>query len=198
MSTGHYGLSLASDNFNNIFLRRSDGVVFFRINAGGAQSLTFDSASGVLSISGAIIGGNAIFSGALSADAVNAVNTVNIAGNAVTVPVHAVSTSIVVTPSNAAWIELQTAYVDPQGGAVSVVASVAISNGTDLSAFSYGAIRVIDPAGNEIGLAAGGGGACVCARSTLAGTYTLQGRRLASVYNAGFYYRSLLLIGSKR
>lgn len=49
---GHYGLSLSDANFNNIFLRRSDGVVFFRINDGGANSLTFDSASGVLNIRG--------------------------------------------------------------------------------------------------------------------------------------------------
>lgn len=49
---GHYGLSLSDANFNNIFLRRSDGVVFFRINDGGANSLTFDSASGVLNIKG--------------------------------------------------------------------------------------------------------------------------------------------------
>jgi hypothetical protein len=52
--TGHYGLSLSHVDFNNIFLRRSDGVVFFRINDGGTNSLTFDSSSGILSISGTV------------------------------------------------------------------------------------------------------------------------------------------------
>lgn len=188
------------------------GLLLGRYDASNPAStyFQFDVANGAIYANGfSIVGGNAsfggslsaatgTFSGSLTADAVNAVNTINIAGNSVTVPVHAVSSGVVVSPSNVAWIDLQTAYVDPQGGAVSVVASAAISNGTDLSSFSYGAIRVLDPNGNEIGLVAGAGGACVCARSTLAGTYKLQGRRLASVYNAGFYYRSLLLIGSKR
>ena len=49
---GHYGLSLSGSDFNNIFIRRNDGVVFFRVNNGGANSLTFDSASGVLNIQG--------------------------------------------------------------------------------------------------------------------------------------------------
>lgn len=51
--TGHYGLSLAEDNFANIFLRRSDGVVFFRINETGTNRITFDSESGNLNIKSA-------------------------------------------------------------------------------------------------------------------------------------------------
>ena len=49
---GHYGLSLSGSDFNNIFLRRHDGVTFFRVNDGGANSMTFDSASGQLSVTG--------------------------------------------------------------------------------------------------------------------------------------------------
>ena len=53
--TGHTGLSLSGANFNNIFLRReSDGVLFFRINENGTNSLTFDSLSGVLAVTGTI------------------------------------------------------------------------------------------------------------------------------------------------
>lgn len=52
---GHNGLSLSSGDFNNIFLRReSDSVVFFRVNSGGANSMTFDSSSGVLNIAGTV------------------------------------------------------------------------------------------------------------------------------------------------
>ncbi len=43
---GHYGLSLSATNFNNIFLRRSDGHVFFRVNAGGASSIDYSSEPG--------------------------------------------------------------------------------------------------------------------------------------------------------
>jgi hypothetical protein len=52
---GHHGISLSPNNFSNIFLRRaSDGVYFFRVNEGGANSLTFDSSSGVLNVTGTI------------------------------------------------------------------------------------------------------------------------------------------------
>lgn len=51
---GHYGLSLSDTNFNNIFIRRSDGVVFFRVNEGGTNYMTFDSASGQLNFAGNI------------------------------------------------------------------------------------------------------------------------------------------------
>lgn len=50
--TGHYGLSLSANNFNDIFLTRSDGVRFFRVNEGGANSITFDSSSGALNVTG--------------------------------------------------------------------------------------------------------------------------------------------------
>jgi hypothetical protein len=52
--TGHYGLSLSGTDFNNIFLRRADGIVFFRVNSGGSSSLEFDSASGVLTMKGTL------------------------------------------------------------------------------------------------------------------------------------------------
>ncbi len=57
VSAGHYGLSLSSSDFNNIFIKRSDGVVFFRVNEGGTNSLSFDSSSGQLLIRGQINGG---------------------------------------------------------------------------------------------------------------------------------------------
>ena len=72
--SGHHGISLSPNEFNNIFLRReSDGVYFFRVNSGGTNSLTFDSSSGVLSITGTVnasagtIGGWTIGSTTISA-----------------------------------------------------------------------------------------------------------------------------------
>lgn len=52
--TGHYGISLSPTDFNNIFLRRSDGVYFFRVGVGGANSISWDSSSGVLSVVGSV------------------------------------------------------------------------------------------------------------------------------------------------
>ena len=52
--TGHYGISLSSGDFNNIFLRRSDGVYFFRVGYGGANSISWDSSSGILNVAGSI------------------------------------------------------------------------------------------------------------------------------------------------
>ena len=54
---GHYGLSLSSTDYDNIFLRRNDGVAFFRLSgAGGAgHTLGWDSSSGVLAVGGDVI-----------------------------------------------------------------------------------------------------------------------------------------------
>jgi hypothetical protein len=52
--SGHYGLSLSGTDFNNIFLRRSDGTVFFRVNDGGASSLTYNSIENVVRIKGVL------------------------------------------------------------------------------------------------------------------------------------------------
>ena len=56
---GHYGISLSSSDFNNIFLRRSDGVYFFRVGAGLSNSIQFDSSSGLV-IAGTITGASRI------------------------------------------------------------------------------------------------------------------------------------------
>jgi hypothetical protein len=39
---GHFGLSLSTGNFDNIFLKRYDGAVFFRLNTGSGHYLTFE------------------------------------------------------------------------------------------------------------------------------------------------------------
>lgn len=54
VSAGHYGVSLDSANYNDVFLRRSDGVRLFRVNGLGDNSISFDSSSGGLNIDGNI------------------------------------------------------------------------------------------------------------------------------------------------
>lgn len=59
--SGHTGISLTGTDYKNIFFRRdSDGVIFFRINEGGATSLTYDSSSGALVITGGTISAGTI------------------------------------------------------------------------------------------------------------------------------------------
>lgn len=67
-SAGHHGITLDNTNFDNIFLRRSDGVKFFRLSqAGGAgHSLTWDSSSGVLAVGGDIVATGNIKTSAVS------------------------------------------------------------------------------------------------------------------------------------
>ena len=60
--SGHYGISLASGDFNNIFIRRSDGVYFFRCGLGTANSIDFNTQSG-LNIVGSITGASTVLIG---------------------------------------------------------------------------------------------------------------------------------------
>ena len=62
VGAGHYGISLASGDFNNIFLRRSDGVYFFRCGLGTANSIDFNSVTG-LNIVGSITGASTVLIG---------------------------------------------------------------------------------------------------------------------------------------
>ncbi len=51
----HNGISLSGDNYNNCFIRRdSDGAVFFNINPGSGNALSYNSVSGILSVRGDI------------------------------------------------------------------------------------------------------------------------------------------------
>lgn len=45
---GHYGLSLSGSNFDNIFLKRNDGAIFFRVDTGTGHYIRFD--NGTLNI----------------------------------------------------------------------------------------------------------------------------------------------------
>ncbi len=70
VQAGHYGLSLSHTDFNNIFIRRNDGVVYFRVNWTGSQGLAYDSSSNVFTVNGDIIGtGNIKLENATSARA---------------------------------------------------------------------------------------------------------------------------------
>jgi len=55
-TSAYNGLTLSETNYNNIFARRaSDGAILFRLNSGGARSLTYDSSTGAISLRGEIV-----------------------------------------------------------------------------------------------------------------------------------------------
>jgi len=102
--TGHHGISLHGDNFDNIFLRRSDGIVFFRVGVGGNNYLAFDSQGGILDVKGRIIsdsgtiGGWNIEPGQLSSGSI----TLNASGNRITT--GSGNNAIRIDSDNGIWI----------------------------------------------------------------------------------------------
>jgi hypothetical protein len=123
-----------------------------------------------------------------------AVGTLQIAGNAVTIPVHAYTSASLTLNSIDVYVDIQSAYVDPEGGSVSVVATFQTTQGETHA-------RVLDPSGSVL-CSVNNTGGCISlsAKSNLAGTYKLQAARseVASGATAIVAQRSLLLIGSKR
>lgn len=121
-SAGHHGISLSGDNFNNCFIRREgDGAVFFNLNSGGSNALSFNTVSGILQVRGDIeatsIRANTI-----------AVQTANIANLAVSETyvssTSGLSTTVTINiPANASSIVVSAGlgsvfYSDPQGGSI--------------------------------------------------------------------------------
>jgi hypothetical protein len=123
-----------------------------------------------------------------------AVGTLQIAGNAVTIPVHAYTSASLTLNSIDVYVDIQSAYVDPEGGSVSVVATFQTTQGETHA-------RVLDPSGSVL-CSVNNTGGCISlsAKSNLAGTYKLQAARSTEVNEATAIVaqRSLLLIGSKR
>jgi hypothetical protein len=123
-----------------------------------------------------------------------AVGTLQIAGNAVTIPVHAYTSASLTLNSIDVYVDIQSAYVDPEGGSVSVVATFQTTQGETHA-------RVLDPSGSVL-CSVNNTGGCISlsAKSNLAGTYKLQAARSIEVNEATAIVaqRSLLLIGSKR
>jgi len=128
--TGHYGISLSTSNFNNIFLRRNDGVYFFRVGNGGTNSITWDSSSGTLNVTGAITATSGTFNGRLQAGDIYIPNT--------TSPVFKVTTGGAVTATSGTiggWTlspTTLTASYD-SGGAFSTTGSMTLSNDGSLT-----------------------------------------------------------------
>jgi hypothetical protein len=57
---GHYGVSLATDNFDNIFLKRNDGAVFFRVDTGSGHYIKFENGSLNISALGTVNFGDSV------------------------------------------------------------------------------------------------------------------------------------------
>lgn len=144
------------------------------------------------SFAGSLSAATGTFSGTLTASAVNAVNTINIAGNAVTVPVSAYSESTGTISVGTGWYDLQSAYIDADGQPVIVIATA--TNGTFGMPLIWG---VFDK--DNMAIAQSVGDSCaITASSSKSGTFKLKVRRPSGTFTGAIMYRSLVLLGAKR
>lgn len=97
--------------------------------ATGTFSGSLSAATGTFS--GSLSAATGTFSGSMTASAVNAVNTINLAGQAVTIPVGAYSEGL--TPAGAF---AQTVSINSTGAPISISASLVISNNQDYISWS--------------------------------------------------------------
>ena len=179
----------------------------------GALSAATGTFSGSLSaatgtFAGALSAATGTFSGSLTAAAVNAVNTINLAGNAVTVPVYAYTAGGGVGyptyyPGGNVAGDLLTGYVDASGGSVTIFAKAYVGIGYTLPGC---AVQLVAPSGTVIHtfnmpyvMDSGGNpttipdiAICNCSES---GTYRIR------VLQASYWYPGecmMFLLGTKR
>jgi hypothetical protein len=200
--TGHYGLSLSGDNFNDIFIKRHDGVRFFRVNEGGSNYISFESAGGNLNIKSA---GFSVINGTMTINQANVINTLNLAGGAVTVPMSAATTATLGLGNQ--WATLQTLAINAEGAPIVVISSAMIE-GENVEQggewFSVrGRFRLLRNGGDISGELRVQGQGTIHLRDTPGAgehSYTLQ--CLISPYQTGFNYRAthrvITALGVKR
>lgn len=130
----------------------------------------------------------------IKADAVDVVSTLNIQGEAVTVPRHYVTAASMSIGTSFATV--QSGYCDPGTGKVSVIFSCVFVSQID--------IQILNPSGSVVhtttisGNPASASSAVACCVASGAGTYTVQCRLSGSSGTTVVAARSLLLLGSKR
>jgi hypothetical protein len=89
----------------------------------------FSVVNGNATFSGSVSGASGTFSGSLTASAINAVNTINIAGNAVTVPVSAFTAGEFRNSEFGTWQDAQTIVITTSGSRVYIASSANILTG---------------------------------------------------------------------
>lgn len=129
-----------------------------------------------------------------------AVDTLQIEGNAVTIPVH--SRPGDVSGIGGTFVNVASVWIDALGSTVSLIASASVRGGSGETATVT--IRILAPNGSVIG---GGTGVSVNAAyahlscvtsSSLAGTYTLQANKTPGIANGYAANISLFALGTKR
>lgn len=149
---------------------------YFQVEANGnIHAPQFDISGGVANFYGALQAASGTFSGTLTASAVNAVNTINIAGEAVTVPRAATSGAV---SGNNNYRSLTSVFV-PSGFPVIIMATVNVA-GTGSATTTWANVRVWN--GGQLGFSSGSTpGISACSipfmyldTSGNGGTYTLE------------------------
>ena len=182
---GPSGLLIGNANNNKYLQVTQDGNIY-------APGLTI--VNGATTFSGALSAASGTFSGTLTASAVNAVNTINLAGQAVTIPVSAFTAAAI---SYTYSTQVQTATITSTGAPIIVLVSVAL----DINAGV--ATMVIKRNGTDIYVTRSLGNLSVCLQDTPGagpktytafvgwGNYSTDATYLAS-------YRTIVLLETKR
>ena len=168
---------------------------YFQITQdGNIYAPKFSIVNGAATFSGALSAASGTFSGTLTASAVNAVNTINLAGQAVTIPVSAFTAAAI---SYTYSTQVQTATITSTGAPIIVLVSVAL----DINAGV--ATMVIKRNGTDIYVTRSLGNLSVCLQDTPGagpktytafvgwGNYSTDATYLAS-------YRTIVLLETKR
>jgi hypothetical protein len=136
--TGGYGVGFSA---NGLAAYNSAGAATFVLDGStgnatfaGALSAATGSFAGSLSaatgsFAGSLSAATGTFSGTLTADAINAVSTINIAGNAVTVPVSAFTAGEFRNSGFGTWQDAQTIVITTSGSRVYIASSANILTG---------------------------------------------------------------------
>lgn len=181
---------ITSSNISTYIASAAIGTAYIA-NAAITQAKIGNAAVGSAQIEDAAIGSAKIADASVTKAKIgNAqVDTLQIASNAVTVPVY-VETLGDISYSNS-WTTIQSAYISiPTGNNVIIFGYAAV----------YGYMRILDPDGLEIALSFGEGMSTVYSILGLAqksGTYTLQAK-MWTIGSANASQRSMLMIGVKR
>jgi len=182
---GPSGLLIGNANNNKYLQVTQDGNIY-------APGLTI--VNGAATFSGALSAARGTFSGTLTASAVNAVNTINLAGQAVTIPVSAFTAAAI---SYTYSTQVQTATITSTGAPIIVLVSVAL----DINAGV--ATMVIKRNGTDIYVTRSLGNLSVCLQDTPGAgpkTYTAfvgwSNYSTDATYLAR--YRTIVLLETKR
>lgn len=203
------GSSLTFDG-SRLKAQNADASRLLDLGATGAESVlkvgaALDiKADGSATFAGALNAASGTFSGTLTADAINAVDTINLAGNAVTIPVSAYTSGNIDTLTAIGWTTVQTVTIYSPGNVpFFITATVDFSPGDGVNGFAGNGIFGVslDSTSSVLAELISGAASTIALTNTPSeGTHTYRvlakGQDFAT--KAKVSQRSIMVLGVKR